>query len=61
MVSKINRPIQPSNVSLTKCSHLPDRKGGVNPCPLGEGAKKKGKKLTSVSFAFTYTYTLLKN
>ena len=27
---------------------------------LGEGAKKKEKKLTSVSFAFTHTYTLEK-
>ena len=29
-------------------------------CELGEGAKKKQKKLTSVSFAFTHTYTLEK-
>ena len=27
---------------------------------LGEGAKKKEKKLTNVSFAFTHTYTLVK-
>ena len=27
---------------------------------LGKGAKKKGKKLTNVSFAFTHTYTPVK-